>query len=294
MEQGITTYEYVVAMRAQSEAPVQSVINDGGDVENPTIQSSPVSSSAVTAASGASSVGLSYRGAWCTPPRVFSDPNLEPSRAPSKRPVRISAWKLAKLDSAEAVKAASLARASSSILRPVNSRLQYYDYTDQSSSGNVSSRSSTAISVDVVGFRKSSGLNSKKKYPLPSDPSSQTSREFQDGNWETSCTSAGDESQPEQVTNIATRTNSTIFWDEHAGRFVSSHSQNGTGSSRIGRMELMYSGQSIFFASPVSNNNATAPSSSIWESGGRDRRNSRRELPVFDPSSSQDYFGRNL
>lgn len=67
--QGITTYEYVVAMRTQSEPPGSG---DGGDQ-----QSSPSSpaSSAVTAMSGRSSVGmgLQYKGAWCTPPRIFMD-----------------------------------------------------------------------------------------------------------------------------------------------------------------------------------------------------------------------------
>lgn len=68
--QGITTYEYVVAMRTQSEPPGPSV--DGGDQQS--LQTSPTSS-AVTAVSGRSSLGmnLQYKGAWCTPPRVFMD-----------------------------------------------------------------------------------------------------------------------------------------------------------------------------------------------------------------------------
>lgn len=68
--QGITTYEYVVAMRAQSEPPGPSV--DGEDQHS--LPSSPTSS-AVTAISGKSSVGrgLQYKGAWCTPPRIFMD-----------------------------------------------------------------------------------------------------------------------------------------------------------------------------------------------------------------------------
>lgn len=68
--QGITTYEYVVAMRTQSEPPGPSV--DGGDHQS--LPSSPTGS-AVTAMSGRSSVGmgLQYKGAWCTPPRIFMD-----------------------------------------------------------------------------------------------------------------------------------------------------------------------------------------------------------------------------
>lgn len=69
--QGITTYEYVVAMRTQSEPAGLSQVG-GGDQQS--LPSSPTSS-AVTAVSGRSSlgVGLPYRGAWCTPPRIFMD-----------------------------------------------------------------------------------------------------------------------------------------------------------------------------------------------------------------------------
>jgi palmitoyltransferase len=68
--QGITTYEYVVAMRTQSEPPGLSV--DGGEQQS--LPSSPTSS-AVTAVSGRSSIGMSlqFKGAWCTPPRIFMD-----------------------------------------------------------------------------------------------------------------------------------------------------------------------------------------------------------------------------
>lgn len=137
IRKGITTYEYVVAMRTQSEPAGPSI--DGMDQQS--LQSSPTSS-AVTAMSGRSSLGLGlqYKGAWCTPPRIFMDhqdeviPHLEPGRLPStvdpdavdnkgkkppQRPVRISAWKLAKLDSTEAMKAGAKARASSSVLRPL-------------------------------------------------------------------------------------------------------------------------------------------------------------------------------
>lgn len=68
--QGITTYEYVIAMRTQSEPAGPSV--GGGDQQS--LPSSPTSS-AVTAVSGRSSVGmgLQYKGTWCTPPRIFMD-----------------------------------------------------------------------------------------------------------------------------------------------------------------------------------------------------------------------------
>lgn len=66
--QGITTYEYVVAMRVQNE---QQGFSAEGDA--PSFPTSP-SSSTATGLSGSSSIGLQYsRGGWCTPPRVFVD-----------------------------------------------------------------------------------------------------------------------------------------------------------------------------------------------------------------------------
>lgn len=70
IRQGITTYEFVVAMRAMSEAPPASADEDGQNAQN--ILYSPTGS-ATTGFSGASSRGLQYKGAWCTPPRVFID-----------------------------------------------------------------------------------------------------------------------------------------------------------------------------------------------------------------------------
>lgn len=66
-----------------------------------------------------------------------------------KKGVRISAWKLAKLDSSEAMKAAAKARASSSVLRPVDNR-RLAD-SEISSSENASIRSS--MSTDTGGNR---------------------------------------------------------------------------------------------------------------------------------------------
>ncbi|KAK9284812.1 hypothetical protein L1049_023989 [Liquidambar formosana] len=84
IRKGITTYEYVVAMRAMSEAPAGASV----DEELPTVLYSPTGS-ATTGLSGGSSLGLQYKGAWCTPPRVFVDyqdevvPHLEPGMVPS-------------------------------------------------------------------------------------------------------------------------------------------------------------------------------------------------------------------
>lgn len=196
IRKGITTYEYVIAMRTQSEPAGPSV--GGGDQQS--LPSSPTSS-AVTAVSGRSSVGmgLQYKGTWCTPPRIFMDQqdeieHLEPGTVPStvdpdsiqpidkgkrvpQRPVRISAWKLAKLDSKEAIKAAAKARASSSVLRPVGSRPHPYD-SDQLSSSNVSGLSSP-VSMKSSGF-----LNRNLRMGIPrlssaksSYPPSRASRE---------------------------------------------------------------------------------------------------------------------
>ncbi|CAN4123120.1 unnamed protein product [Withania somnifera] len=185
IRKGITTYEYVVAMRSQSEPPGPSV--NGGDQQS--LPSSPTSS-AVTAISGRSSVGMSlqHKGAWCTPPRIFMDhqeeiiPHLEPGRLPSTvdpdaldkdkkasyRPVRISAWRLAKLDSNEAIKAGAKARASSSVLRPVGAKNNPYD-ADHLSSG-MSGRSSPASTnhgfYDSNARAGTSRLSpSKRSYP---------------------------------------------------------------------------------------------------------------------------------
>ncbi|KAJ8762290.1 hypothetical protein K2173_007447 [Erythroxylum novogranatense] len=195
IRKGITTYEYVVAMRTQSEPPGPS--ENGGDQQSP--PSSPTSS-AVTAISGRSSIGMSlhYKGAWCTPPRIFTDhqdeiiPHLDPGRPPStvdpdtmqadkgrrssQRPVRISAWKLAKMDSNEAIKAAAKARVSSSVLRPVNSRHHSYD-TDHLSNSYVSGRSSP-VSIDQGVVNRNFGAEtSRMSASYPASTASHASRE---------------------------------------------------------------------------------------------------------------------
>ncbi|CAK9180322.1 unnamed protein product [Ilex paraguariensis] len=196
IRKGITTYEYVVAMRTQSEPPGPSL--DEGDQQS--LPSSPTSS-AVTAISGRSSLGmgLQYKGAWCTPPRIFMDlqdeiiPHLEPGRLPStvdpdamqppdkgkklpQRPVRISAWKLAKLDSNEAVKAGAKARASSSVLCPVGSRHHQYD-ADHFSSSNVSGRSSPTSTNHGFHERNARAGTSRLSPSKSSYPPSRASRD---------------------------------------------------------------------------------------------------------------------
>ncbi|XP_059449783.1 probable protein S-acyltransferase 19 isoform X3 [Corylus avellana] len=195
IRKGITTYEFVVAMRAMSEAHAGASV----DEELPNIMYSP-SGSATTALSGGSSLGLQYKGAWCTPPRVFVDyqdevvPQLEPGMVPStvdpdatgisergqrvpKRPVRISAWRLAKLDSNEAMRAAAKARASSSVLRPVDSRRS--QDPELSSSGNMSIRSS--VSIDTVANKEMK--NDQRLSPLRNSfaPSQGSRDEYETG-----------------------------------------------------------------------------------------------------------------
>jgi hypothetical protein len=66
----MTTYEYVVAMRAMSEAGARTA--DAEEQFNNFIVNSPTNS-ATTGISVSSSLGLPYKGVWCTPPRVFVD-----------------------------------------------------------------------------------------------------------------------------------------------------------------------------------------------------------------------------
>ncbi|XP_074373589.1 putative protein S-acyltransferase 19 [Apium graveolens] len=162
IRKGITTYEYVVATRERSEAPPRTHVNE----QFANILHSPTGS-ATPAYNGGSSLGRHYKGAWCTPPRLLVDyqeevaPQIDPGIIAStvnqeavrctekgnkmlKKSVRISAWKLAKLDPNKAVKVAAKARASSSVLRPVNNN----GLADaEQSSSDVSLRSS--FSVDI-------------------------------------------------------------------------------------------------------------------------------------------------
>ncbi|CAM6123691.1 unnamed protein product [Calypogeia fissa] len=181
IRKGITTYEYVVAMRAQNDASVE------GDT-----QSIPTSPSSSTGLSGSSSLGLQYsRGTWCTPPRVEHQdeviPHLGPGRLPStidpdlgaaarrnvnhkkKGTVRISAWKLSRLNADEATRAAVKAREDSSILRQVGPRdfgVEEREHT--STSSNVSSRSSvSADDLNRKGRLRNSSSESVKVGPLP-------------------------------------------------------------------------------------------------------------------------------
>ncbi|XP_020599637.1 probable protein S-acyltransferase 19 [Phalaenopsis equestris] len=272
IKKGITTYEYVVAMRAMSEAPPASVDEEGQNaLYSPT-------NSATTGFSGGSSLGLQYKGVWCTPPRVFVDqqdeviPHLEPGMVPStvdpdsagyidktnrsKRPVKLSAWKLAKLDSNEAMKAAAKARASSSVLRPIEGR----QIPETESSSNASVRSSMSIDYGTNkepktdpkhsplsnsypqsiaskddyenGTQTASSLSSplhihEQPYalnPLPMQPSNPTRPRGSLQNTQPSNIPSMQPSNPMfQSANSIVRESrrSSVVWDQEAGRYVS-------------------------------------------------------------------------
>lgn len=107
-------------------------------------------------------------------------PHLDPGMVPStvdpdatesaergnkipKRPVKISAWKLAKLNSNEATRAAARARASSSVLRPIESRHAQDD--ELSSSGTMSVVSSVSADANAGVLSKEMRTN-EPRLPL--------------------------------------------------------------------------------------------------------------------------------
>ncbi|XP_019414474.1 PREDICTED: protein S-acyltransferase 21-like isoform X2 [Lupinus angustifolius] len=371
IRKGITTYEYVLAMRTLSEPSGPSV--DGG--EQHSLPSSPTSSAATTI-SGRSSVGMSlqHKGAWCTPPRIFMDhqdeiiPHLEPGSLPStvdpdaiqvpdkgkkinQRPVRISAWKLAKLDSNEAAKAAAKARASSSVLRLIGSESLPYD-ADHLSSSNVSGRSSPISNEGFQNKNKYDTAGMSRLSPSKSSyPTSQGRKEDIDScqhsmsNFSSSqvsnltpstmqrpglsrdhfipmyqqplggqSSSSAKESQgninpiDDNGAHVSMRSNtlpvsenrrpSSVFWDQAAGRFVTSSSR-GQGSAQISGTELTYTDRSIFFSSHVVNEHQTTATRNSSTVAGipdgdptlRDIQQGRShrggQLPVFVPGYSQ-------
>ena len=76
MPQGISTYDYIIALREQ-EQEQQGV----GGQQSP--QMSPASS--LTGLSSASSFSTFHRGAWCTPPRMFLEDQVILAKPSSAR-----------------------------------------------------------------------------------------------------------------------------------------------------------------------------------------------------------------
>ncbi|ESQ47655.1 hypothetical protein EUTSA_v10020167mg [Eutrema salsugineum] len=191
IKKGLTTYEYVVAMRAMSEVPADEEIQN--------VLYSPTGS-ATTGFSGGSSLGLPYKkGVWCTPPRVFVDdqdeviPHLDPHMVPStvdpdaagrgikapKRPVvKRNAWKLAKLDANEAARAAARARASSSVLRPIDNR--HLQDNELSSIGTVSIISSVSTDANVTASKEMQNNELRSSLSRNSFAPTQSSRDEYD------------------------------------------------------------------------------------------------------------------
>lgn len=127
---GISTYDYIVALREQEEQQEH--------VEHQSPQMSIISS--VTGFSTTSSVGPLQRGSWCTPPRLLledqyvSHPDMpqnsvgkkakEDEATKRKSPVKISPWTLARLNAEEVSKAAAEAKKKSKVLQPITRRAE--------------------------------------------------------------------------------------------------------------------------------------------------------------------------
>ncbi|TVU30687.1 hypothetical protein EJB05_22321 [Eragrostis curvula] len=126
---GISTYDYIIALREQEEQPEVA--------EHQSPQMSIISS--VTGFSTTSSIGPLHRGSWCTPPRLFLEdqdvahPDIshnstrktkEAEVAKRKPPaqVKISPWTLARLNAEEVSKAAAEAKKKSKVLQPITRR----------------------------------------------------------------------------------------------------------------------------------------------------------------------------
>jgi palmitoyltransferase len=115
----------------------------------------------------------------------------------AKKQVKISAWKLAKLDGNEAIKAAARARASSSVLRPRDARGGHD--ADLSSSGSRSVRSS--MSADYTAAREQRG-GLKLSTLENSYPQSLTSQD----DYEMGTQSASSVSSPVHIQKLAPHT----------------------------------------------------------------------------------------
>lgn len=276
----------------------------------------------------------------CLSPANIQDeiiPHLEPGRVPStvdpdtvqaekdkktlQRPVKISAWKLAKLDTNEAIRAGAKARASSSVLRPIGSRHHPYD-ADTLSSG-MSGKSSPTSSRGYYESNARAGTSrlspSKSSYPpsrasrediescgrsisnfssplppnLTPSPLGQHSSTRDLSPLSTQATNVSEAPPlPARKNSGASETSgsSSIFWDHEAGHFVSAATRGTTSSSQRPGTELTYTGQSIFFGGPLLNERMTrgttaGSTGSIGSQRSRPQRGG--QLPVFVPSDSQ-------
>ncbi|CAH8351318.1 unnamed protein product [Eruca vesicaria subsp. sativa] len=178
IKKGLTTYDYLLAMRAMSDAPAGAASVDEEELQSVLYS---LNGSATTGFSGGSSLGLSYN--WCTPPRVFDNqdeviPQLDSRmvlsdaaergiKAP-KRSVKRSAWKLAKLDANEAARVAARARASSSVMRPIDK--PHLPDNELSSVGSGSTDANVAARKEIQNNDLKSSL-SRNAFAAPSQSS---------------------------------------------------------------------------------------------------------------------------
>ncbi|KAH0468028.1 hypothetical protein IEQ34_003061 [Dendrobium chrysotoxum] len=137
IKKGISTYEYIVALREQEQGVGQ--------------QSPQMSSiSSLTGFSSASSFNAFQRGSWCTPPRLFLEDESDvipqeinmavnsdgkkimpdEARKRSTGNIKISPWTLARLNAEEVSKAAAQARKKSKILQPIVKQVPLGHETD--------------------------------------------------------------------------------------------------------------------------------------------------------------------
>jgi len=168
IHKGLTTYDYILAIRDQGRG-----FGEGDGLNS--MMSSPASST-VTGVSGYSSSGALalQQGVFCTPPRMFVEHqqtvlpysiDLEASGGkPAKQgagtveeqkkiPVGINPWKLARISTDEALRAAARARESSSIVWPTRDAPGSLHVTETEESGVDSSHSASG-EITVVGGRQ--------------------------------------------------------------------------------------------------------------------------------------------
>ncbi|MCO5557272.1 hypothetical protein L7F22_010833 [Adiantum nelumboides] len=165
IRKGITTYEYVVAMRIKNEPP-----------KLPQVEKQNIPVQHVTGWRNPNSVGVLNIGDWCTSRRqqqqgqdlLRAEPRKLPCTVgtesttvvektgyrPSRNVVKISALKLAMLNPKEAANAATKVRENSSILRPVGFSSFRTSDTDCGSSCNITPRSSISLEYGPASGRK--------------------------------------------------------------------------------------------------------------------------------------------
>ncbi|XP_038693262.1 probable protein S-acyltransferase 22 isoform X2 [Tripterygium wilfordii] len=170
---GISTYDYIVALREQEQEQEQQVI---GGQQSP--QMSTVSS--LTGLSSASSFSTFHRATWCTPPRLFLEDQFDVvppeirsvsslgkkmvGEEPVKKrnpAVKISPWTLARLNVDEVSKAAGEARKRSKILHPVTRQETSFELEADSSFGSSGRR--------VVARPDNNRRRASKRMRLPAD-----------------------------------------------------------------------------------------------------------------------------